>query len=467
VTRTLLVGDFESFRRAARPLAAAGVLPAEIVWQDPADPQASLFGAPDRVADVPPLTAALPRVPRRFVELAELAALYRSPDRFALLYRVLYRLTHGEQGLLEDEVDPDVRALSLRVQSIRKDEHRMHAFVRFRKLQLAEAEHYVAWYAPEHLIVRLAAPFFQRRFAGMSWSILTPDESAHWDGETLHYGQGAPRTAAPEADELEALFRTYYSATYNPARANLPLFRKHVPAAFARHMPELEQLPVLMQTASEQAAARSPEPSTTKQLVPSGADIATLREAARACLACAAGELGTQTVFGEGPSDAKLCLVGEQPGDEEDRRGRVFVGPAGQVLDRALAEAAVPRDKLYITNAVKHFSYVWQGKRRLHAKPSWLIVRACKAWLEAELAAVQPEVVLCLGATAAQSFLGPRFSITRNRGRVFETPWAKAFIVTYHPSAILRMDDAAAARAYAELVEDLKLAQRMASQPTP
>jgi uracil-DNA glycosylase family protein len=219
---------------------------------------------------------------------------------------------------------------------------------------------------------------------------------------------------------------------------------------------------------------RDADGETAAPLVPDASDIATLREAARPCVAGPAGELGSQTVFGEGRTDAKLCLVGEQPGDEEDRRGRPFVGPAGKVLDRALAEAEVPRDELYVTNAVKHFSYVYRGKRRLHSKPSLRVVRACKPWLEAELKAVRPEVVLCLGATAAQSFLGPRFSVTRNRGRVFETPWAKAFIVTYHPSAILRMEDGPAAQAYKELVADLKLAQHIAqggdaddAQPPP
>jgi uracil-DNA glycosylase len=460
VSRTIEVEDFAAFRRAARPLIAAGVAPSEVEWRDPSDRQADLFGG-EEPADYPQPPAAAPRVPRRYVELAELAALFRSSDRFALLYRVLYRLTHGAPELLDDEVDADVRALQLRVQSVRKDEHRMHAFVRFRKLERPTGEHFVAWYAPEHHILRLAAPFFERRFATMSWSILTPDESAHWDGQSLQYGPGAPRSQAPQADELEALFSTYYSATYNPARANLPLFRKHIPPAFARHMPELDQLPTLMQV---QLPAAGEHSDIAAPLVPAGADLPALREAAQACLACPAGELGTQTVFGEGRGDARLCLVGEQPGDEEDREGKPFVGPAGRVLDRALAEAAVPRDDLYVTNAVKHFMYIYRGKRRLHAKPSLRVVRACKPWLEAELKALRPEVVLCLGATAAQSFLGPRFSITRNRGRVFETPWAKAFIVTYHPSAILRMEDEPAARAYAELVQDLKLAYGIARQ---
>jgi probable DNA metabolism protein len=405
---------------------------------------------------------ALLRVPRRYLELAEFASLHRSPDRFALLYRVLYRVTHGEHDLLADEVDQDVRALHLRVQSVRKDEHRMHAFVRFRKLEQGSVEQFVAWYAPEHYILRLAAHFFQRRFAAMRWSILTPDESAHWDGEVLRFGPGAPRAQAPAADELEELFRTYYSATYNPARANLSLFRKHIPPAFARNLPELDRMPSLLQ-ASIGAASESVDEDTALPLVPANTDLPTLREAARGCLACPAGELGTRTVFGEGRSDARLCLIGEQPGDEEDQRGRPFVGPAGQVLDRALAEAGIPREALYVTNAVKHFTYIYRGKRRLHSKPSLRVVRACKPWLEAELKALSPAVVLCLGATAAQSFMGSRFSITRNRGRVFEMPWVKSLMVTYHPSAILRMEEAPAARAYAELVADLKRAWELAS----
>lgn len=461
--------DFESFRETARPLLAAGVSPAELEWHDSANAQASLFGEPHDTTSAPAVTiqgdvATAPRVPRRYVELARNAALYRSSDRFSLLYRVLYRLTHGEPHLLDDAADDDVRALTLRARSVWQDEHRMHAFVRFRKVELDGDERYVAWYSPEHHILRLVAPFFQRRLGGMHWSILTPDQSALWDGHTLQFGPGAPRARAPAEDELEELYRTYYGATYNPARANLPLFRKHITPAFARHMPELNRMPALVQAGENASRAKAADGGdTAAPLVPVDADLSALREAATRCLACPAGELGGQTVFGEGRADAKLCLVGEQPGDEEDQRGRPFVGPAGRVLDRALVEARVPRETLYVTNAVKHFSFVYRGKHRIHSKPSLRVVRACKPWLEAELKAVQPDVILCLGATAARSFLGLRFSIARNRGRVFETPWAKAFIVTYHPSAILRMEEGPAAEAYAKLVADLKLAHQIAN----
>jgi uracil-DNA glycosylase len=201
---------------------------------------------------------------------------------------------------------------------------------------------------------------------------------------------------------------------------------------------------------------------TAAPLVPATRNLVALRDAARGCLACPAGELGTQTVFGEGLRTAKLCLVGEQPGNEEDLKGKPFVGPAGRLLDRALERAGIPRDDVYVTNAVKHFSYVWRGKRRLHQKPSVRVVRACRPWLEAELRAVQPEVVMCLGATAAQSLMGSRFTVLQNRGRAFQTDWG-TLTVSYHPSALLRMEDAPREEAFDALVSDLKLAHAIAT----
>jgi uracil-DNA glycosylase family protein len=204
---------------------------------------------------------------------------------------------------------------------------------------------------------------------------------------------------------------------------------------------------------------------TAAPLVPATRDLARLRAAAKQCLACPAGELGSQTVFGAGSRSARLFLAGEQPGHEEDLAGEPFVGPAGRLLDRALERAEIPRSACYVTNVVKHFSYVWRGKRRIHQKPSLRVVRACRPWLEAELAAVQPQVLVCLGGTAAQSLMGPRFGVIENRGRAFETPWAAALTVTYHPSAILRMKDEARKEGFAALVSDLKFAYKLAQKP--
>lgn len=458
MTRVASAHDFASFRSAARSLIAERVRPSEVAWLDPALAQASLFGAAERASGGTPSF----RVSRRYVELAELAALYRGEDRFALLYRVLYRLTDEAPSLLDDELDPDVHELLRRVKSVRHDEHRMHAFVRFRETTLDGQACFIAWYRPEHLILRLTAPFFQRRFAAQCWSILTPDESAHWDGEALAYAPGAPRSEAPKSDELEEMFRTYYRATFNPARMNLRLFRHHVPQGFQREMPELT---VLDELTSE--ATRKVEQGRAAQ-VPASRSLTTLREAAAGCRACPLADKATQAVFGEGRPSARLVMVGEQPGDQEDLQGHPFVGPAGQVLDRALEHAGIARDDVYITNAVKHFNYRPLGKKRLHQKPEWSHVEACRPWLRAEIEAVQPEVIVCLGATAAQSFLGRRFTVVKNRGRVFETPWARAFVVSFHPSAILRApDDEASEQTYRALVEDLCVAQRILAGHAP
>jgi DNA polymerase len=452
------VHDFASFREAARGMLAAGVPPSALTFRDLVMAQGDLFASAPGSSAPPPASGVSVCAPRRFVTLAGQAAYFRASDRFALLYRVLHRLGHESPRLFDDELDDDVRTLVQRAQRVRQDEHRMHGFVRFRRIVVDDDERFVAWYRPEHLIVRLAAPFFARRFASMNWAILTPDERVSWDGEALHYGPGAGRSEAPDDDELEQLFRTYYRATYNPARRNDRLFGHHVPTAFRRDLPELTG-PVDVEASRPPVQADAAAP-----LVPARRDLTVLREAAAKCDACPLGAAATQTVFGEGAPQAKLCLIGEQPGDEEDRRGRPFIGPAGKVLARALDELGIARHEVYLTNAVKHFNYRPVGKKRLHQKPEWQHVEACRPWLRAELEAVKPAVIVCLGATAAQSFLGRRFTVLKNRGRVFDTPWAKAFLVTYHPSAILRMPtDAARDEAFAALRDDLALATRIAA----
>jgi uracil-DNA glycosylase family protein len=183
-----------------------------------------------------------------------------------------------------------------------------------------------------------------------------------------------------------------------------------------------------------------------------------LREAAAGCRGCPLWKRGTQTVFGEGRPSSKVMFVGEQPGDQEDKAGRPFVGPAGQIFDRALDDAGIDRSLTYVTNAVKHFKWEPRGKRRIHAKPNWSELTACRPWLDAELEAVSPAVLVCLGATAAQSLLGRQFRVTRDRGEWLESDLAKHVTATIHPSAILRQrDDESRHKEYSSFVEDLKL----------
>jgi uracil-DNA glycosylase len=198
------------------------------------------------------------------------------------------------------------------------------------------------------------------------------------------------------------------------------------------------------------------EHTSAAEWVPLTRDLDQLRAAAHACRGCELYQYATQVVFGEGPPDAKVVMVGEQPGDEEDQKGHPFVGPSGRLLSKAMRDAGLDREKIYVTNAVKHFKFIERGKRRIHVKPSGIEIAACRPWLEAELASLEPELVVCLGATAAQSLMGLSFRITKERGKFFPHRWARELVATVHPSAILRVPERYEEE-YELFVRDLRL----------
>ena len=200
---------------------------------------------------------------------------------------------------------------------------------------------------------------------------------------------------------------------------------------------------------------------TAAPLVPERPSLRKLKEAAAACKACPLHETGTQTVFGDGSTKAKVVFVGEQPGDQEDLKGKPFVGPAGKLLDKALEDAGIDRGQVYVTNVVKHFKWQARGKRRIHQKPNWSEIAACMPWLEAELAVIEPRVLVCLGATAAQALLGRDFRVSRQRGKPVESDLAEHVLATVHPSSILRADDETRELEFRELVRDLKAVARL------
>ena len=246
---------FDGWRDAARAALAAGVPPHEIAWTERGAVQPLIdglsAGASDDVAAV-----GVARVPRAFLASAPRAACFRDGERWALLYRVLWRLTHGEPGLMDVVVDPDVQRMLAMEKAVRRDAHKMHAFVRFRRVEAADGggETFVAWFRPEHLIVEYATPFFARRFAAMRWSILGPDRSAYWDRDRLHFGPGVPRAAAPPPDALEALWRTYYAHIFNPARMKLAAMRAEMPKKYWDNLPEAALIPTLVQDAPARVA---------------------------------------------------------------------------------------------------------------------------------------------------------------------------------------------------------------------
>ena len=200
---------------------------------------------------------------------------------------------------------------------------------------------------------------------------------------------------------------------------------------------------------------------TAAPLVPERPSLKKLRESAAGCTACPLHETGTQTVFGEGATKARVVFVGEQPGDQEDQQGKPFVGPAGKLLDKALEDAGIDRSQVYVTNVVKHFKWQARGKRRIHQKPNWSEIAACRPWLEAELDVIEPRVLVCLGATAAQALLGRDFRVSRQRGELVESDLADNVIATVHPSSILRADDETRDLEYQALVRDLEVVAKL------
>lgn len=450
--------DFEGWRDAARRLAANRVPPADVTWR--VGPAADLFAGPTRLPDIPPGAALT--VPRDFVELAETVICHAEPARFALLYRVLRRLMR-QTLLLRIASDPDVIALKAMEKSVRRDIHKMRAFVRFVRVGDGAHERYVAWFEPDHFIVERNAPFFVRRFTGMRWTILTPHASADWDGERLAIGPGAGRSEAPREDAADALWRTYFASIFNPARLRVKAMQAEMPKKYWRNLPEASLIPGLIKGADRAAAemiekmptAPAPHhagvqarhwPQKPEAEAASGTEPRSLseaREQARTCRRCPLWRDATQTVFGEGPEPADVVFVGEQPGDQEDLAGRPFVGPAGRVFDGVLHEAGVDRLKTYVTNAVKHFKFEPRGKRRIHSRPNAGEIQACNWWLAKELEFLQPKLAVALGATAAQALLGRAVPVTKLRGTVITRADGLRIFITIHPSYILRIREPA------------------------
>ncbi|RAK58613.1 uracil-DNA glycosylase [Phenylobacterium hankyongense] len=465
--------DFPGWREAARTLRAHGVAPDAALW--------TVDGAGDLFAEALPEAPAAGRaftVPRAFLELAEAVILHRSNERFGLLYRLLWRMER-EPDLLHIASDLDVaRARSL-ARQVDQAVHKMKAFVRLRRVG-DEPEAYAAWFEPAHRVTEAVAPFFVGRFANMRFSILTPDLCLHWDTRELTFTAGADAADAPPEDALEGYWRTYYASIFNPARLNVAAMQKEMPKRYWRNLPEARLIPELIARAEARTTdmVRQSPSEPTRRVVRAalrasrdapfdGGAPATLEEIAagvQVCRRCDLWRDATQGVPGEGPGRAKLMFVGEQPGDQEDLAGQPFVGPAGQVLDKALAAAGVPRTETYVTNAVKHFKHEQRGKRRLHKTPDAGEVVACRWWLDNERRIVRPRVIVALGATAVFSVFGKAMPISKARQQALQLPDQAQGVVTYHPSYLLRVPDAdAKARAYAMFVEDLKFAWALAA----
>jgi uracil-DNA glycosylase len=467
--------DFDGWRGAARRLATNLILPADVVWRT--GPATDLFADTAELPDAP--AGQTLNVPRDFIDLAELAICHSDPARFDLLYRILFRLRR-QTLLLKIASDPDVVKLSGLAKAVRRDIHKMRAFVRFVRVGEGADERYVAWFEPDHFIVERNAPFFVRRFTGMRWTILTPHASADWDGERLAIGPGAKRSDAPAEDSTNELWRTYFASIFNPARLKVKAMQAEMPKKYWRNLPEASLIPDLIKGAEKAAAEMiekmptAPAPHHAKiqakhwtkkpeaKVESEPQSLAEARQQAMSCRRCPLWRDATQTVFGEGPEPADIVFVGEQPGDQEDLAGKPFVGPAGKVFDSVLADAELDRFKTYVTNAVKHFKFEPRGKRRIHSKPNAGEIQACNWWLAKELNFLRPKLAVALGATAAQALLGKAIPVTKLRGDVVTREDGLQVFITIHPSYILRIREPADKEAERErFLADLKAVKKL------
>ncbi len=458
--------DWEGFRAAARALALNAVPPEQVLW--------SVRAIDDLFADPAPLTPATGafRLPRALVQLAETVIQASDPARFALLYRLIWRAVSGERHILEQITDPAVDRANRLAQSIRRDTHKMRAFVRFREVVEDDAIRHVAWFEPQHFIVEANAAFFVRRFASMTWSILAPYRSVHWNGTDLAFSSGANPADVPDDDRLADYWRVYFAAIFNPARLKIGAMTSEMPRKYWKNLPEAAAIPELIASAAARTQTMIDTPTVSPPRPvrprpagpPPNAPLPRAKLEAVHCRRCSLWSTATQTVFGEGPLDAVMMLVGEQAGDQEDLAGRPFVGPAGQLLDEALRQAGIDRAEIYITNAVKHFKFTARGKTRIHQRPETGEIEACRWWLDIERAAIAPKVTVLLGATAARAVLGRPVAVLRERGVPLPLPLDRGIgLLTVHPSYLLRLPhEASRAKEFTALVADLRAAAAMA-----
>ncbi|PVE24983.1 uracil-DNA glycosylase [Microvirga sp. KLBC 81] len=448
--------DLDGFRRAVRWLIAEELAPQHIVWS--LDETPSLFGDDD-MSSAPPIS-----LPRSVARLIELGVCHRDPERYALLYQLVWRVLNGERDLLEIASDPLVHRIDTMARAVRRDLHKMYAFVRFRRMKGEDLERFAAWYEPEHFVLEASAPFFIDRFRSLDWTILTPIGSMRWDRHELTFGPPARRGDTPSEDSFEEGWRGYYESVFNPARVNPTAMRAEMPKKYWRNLPETAAIPGLIQTASQRVEAMIEQEATMPaKRMPERAIEAmwdqepkTLEELN--AIIAKAGPLvpgATQAVFGEGPKRADIVFVGEQPGDQEDLQGRPFVGPAGKLFDKAMKEAGIDRSKAYLTNAVKHFKFEQRGHRRIHSKPTAGEVKHYRPWLMKELELVRPKLVVALGGTALLALTGKSTPISRSRGRAQFGPYRG--YITVHPSYLLRLPDEVTKReAYEAFLNDLR-----------
>jgi len=449
--------DFEGWRTAARSLLTQGIAPEVVKWR--------VSGKNPGLFDVPafmPTQKLDPKlsVSRDFFLLCKTAILYRDPARFDLLYRILWRISK-EPHLFKITLDPDVVKAKSMAEAVRSDLHNMKTSVRFKSVHIQENDKlwsgFVAWFEPSHFIVQASASFFTERFTNMRWSILTPDISMHWNGKMLSYSPYERKEEEPKPDAEDKIWRAYQRSISNQGGLNVSAMKSQIPKNQWRNLPEAERIPEgfdnVDKRKSTMSAAQSikPQRKIAKYTVIKEVDGIAKLDAIGAKAALhrlniemltntefKLAEYSTQAVLGAGAAPSDIMLLGEQPGEQEDVAGQLFIGPIGKVLDQALQDAGIERSHVYTTNSLKHFKFKLQGMRRMQIMPSVDDIKIYLPWLQGEINIVQPRIIVALGPIAAHAITGKTLDIEVSRGKLYPMSDSLQVLVTYHPMYILR-----------------------------
>lgn len=444
---------FQSWRKNARKLLEDKIHFENVIWQT--SDTGSLL---DLISDHSGERPSLIKIPREFILDAEFVSAFRDDSTWSLLYRLLYRIVYENKLLLQNPLDNDVLDFQRRIKLVDRDLHKMKAFVRFREIKKDDESIYMAWHCPDHRVLKFSAPFFTDRFNGMNWVIFTEEESMSWINNELKFGPGISQKEAEAFDPTEELWKTYYASIFNPARLKVKMMKQELPVRHWKTLPESEIIDRLIKEAPNmvQEFYETQRTSAVACIPKTVGSLSELKAALPTCSACSICSKATTAVFGEGPRDAEIVFVGEQPGNEEDIAGSPFVGPAGRLFMDALEKADILRSEVYLTNAVKGFKWKDADGMRKHVNPSAAEISACRPWVKTELEMIKPRVLVCLGASAAQSIFGKMMKVHDSHGKVFQTTLCDYTIILPHPSAILRMPDKLEKeKMHAQFIEDI------------
>ncbi|NRA65639.1 MAG: TIGR03915 family putative DNA repair protein [Pseudobacteriovorax sp.] len=386
---------------------------------------------------------------RQFIGTLSRLSSYRDPQRWNFLYRLLWRYLHEGAEFLDDPLDGDVRQMHRWSKELGRDSHKCKAFLRFRK---QPEGFYQARYASKHYVLKGLVEYFSTRFAAMDFEIITPWESLRWFAGKAQYTESGEVFDAIDSDDFDDLWLTYYRNTYNPARLNMKATLAEMPKYLWKNMPETELIPEMIATSDQQVDAMleaAPKFQLDTSSLNSLTDVSRAVSECRACLLC---DGFGNAVPGRGQKDAAIMIVGEQPGDHEEKAGKPFVGPSGKLLAKILREESLGEESIYLTNTVKHFRHRKEGARRIHMRPSQTSIHACRAFLIAEIQIVRPQVILCLGITSSRALRGV-YAQLNDAEEILDFGFGEVKVISGpHPAAIMR----AAGAKREQLLFDLK-----------